>query len=158
MFKPPETTRRTRSALPNTNFPDDPDFPRHEYEVVVVVDGSTDGTSAMLRELEPPCGFQVLEQPNQGPAVARNHALAAARGEVVLFLDDDILCEPQVLGEHLLGHTGSAAAVVHGPIYCAPASPRVLPAEITADWYKAFYARLEATGGLELAAGCLPGQ
>ena len=63
-------------------------------EIVVVDDGSTDGTLAELhRLLAPPpaadCSAVVLHQENQGPARARNHGAANARGEYLAFLDDD---------------------------------------------------------------------
>ena len=68
----------------------DQDFPSEEYEVIVAVDGSTDGTIEMLSAVQAPCAFRVVNQPNRGPAAARQTALDLARGEFVLFTDDDI--------------------------------------------------------------------
>src|SRR5262245_32795364 len=44
------------------------DFPVDEYEVVIVVDGSTDGTSELLHSLKPSCALRIYEQPNRGQA------------------------------------------------------------------------------------------
>ncbi len=59
------------------------------FEVVVVDDGSTDGTDAFLRSYDAPFPLQILQQENQGPAAARNAGVAAAAGERVAFLGDD---------------------------------------------------------------------
>lgn len=56
-------------------------------EVIVVDDGSTDGSAAWIRREFP--GVTVIEQFNQGVAAARNRGIAAARGEWVAFLDAD---------------------------------------------------------------------
>ncbi len=63
-------------------------FPAGDYEVIVVDDGSTDGTAGVAREH----GVRVISQPNAGPAAARNRGAEAARGDVLLFTDAD--CEP----------------------------------------------------------------
>lgn len=109
-----------------------------DYEIIVVVDGSTDGTTAMLLNLRPTCAFQVLEQPNQGQAVARNAGLKAARGELVLFLDDDLVCDSKLLGEHIAAHRLGENMLVFGPLYVSPESPRTLATlwirSATGDW------------------------
>ena len=64
-----------------------------EYEVIVVNDGSSDGTLDILRkyEAENPI-LRVIDQENGGPSAARNAGLDVAKGEFVYFFDaDDIL-------------------------------------------------------------------
>jgi glycosyltransferase involved in cell wall biosynthesis len=71
------------------------DLERH-YEVIVVDDGSTDGTSALARAAAAIGGrwleVRVLEQPRLGPGPARNRGAQEARGEVLAFTDAD--CVP----------------------------------------------------------------
>jgi glycosyltransferase involved in cell wall biosynthesis len=56
-------------------------------EAIVVDDGSTDGTRAVVESYGEPVRY--LHQPNRGPAAARNHGIARARGELVSLLDSD---------------------------------------------------------------------
>ncbi|RMG66318.1 MAG: glycosyltransferase [Calditrichaeota bacterium] len=56
-------------------------------EVIVVDDGSTDGTTERLGELFP--GVRVLQQPHRGVSAARNAGIRAAQGEWIAFLDSD---------------------------------------------------------------------
>lgn len=101
-------------------------FPATDFEVIVVVDGSTDGSAQWLRTLTPDCNLRVLVQPNRGLAAARNRGLQAAAGDLVLFLDDDVRCEKYLLKEHLAAHQATDPAVVVGPVHLAPESPRKL--------------------------------
>lgn len=64
-------------------------------EVIVVVDGSTDGTAETIRARFPT--VRVIEQANLGRSVARNTGVAAATGDWVAFLDDDDLWHHQKL-------------------------------------------------------------
>ena len=108
------------------------DFPPNAYEVIVVVDGSTDGTAEWLRSLGPAGGLRILEQSNCGQAVAQNAGLGAAQGELVLFLDDDILCEANLLQEHSTAHRAGESLVVFGPVLLAPNSSNTL----ATDWVR----------------------
>ena len=89
-------------------------FPMENMEVLIVSDGSTDGTEAFLGAVKTPFELQAFFQPNQGAAAARNYGISQARGEIVLFIDDDVIPTPQLIQEHLRYHVlyGSCAVVI----------------------------------------------
>ena len=74
--------------------------PLSTYEVIVVSDGSTDGTHDYLDGF---CAehqlFRYVVQKNQGPAAARNLGLELANGKYVAFTDDDCVASPEWVAE-----------------------------------------------------------
>jgi GT2 family glycosyltransferase len=99
------------------------------YEVIVVVDGSTDATAAMLKSLKPDCAFRVIEQENKGLAGGRNTGYKAARADLVLFLDDDMFSDPGLLAAHIDAHRERARSVAFGALFLSEDSPPSLAAE-----------------------------
>jgi glycosyltransferase involved in cell wall biosynthesis len=96
-------------------------YPRREFEVVVVSDGSTDGTDDYLGGAPSPLDLTFVAQENQGPAAARNRGVETARGSIVLFIDDDVVATPQLVAEHVASHEAqSGDAVVIGPMITPP--------------------------------------
>jgi len=71
-----------------------------EFEVVIVDDGSSDGTAALLGARRFGRPTKVLYQENKGPAAARNAGVAAAGGRWVAFLGDDTVPAPGWLAFH----------------------------------------------------------
>ncbi len=68
----------------------DQDLQRDSYEIIIVNDGSTDGSADIIRGFSDPGGkIRYIEQPNQGPGAARNRGLKEARGEYIWFVDSD---------------------------------------------------------------------
>ncbi len=92
----------------------DQNYPKDKYEIVLVDDGSSDGTKEVLRELNPPCKFTYLYQENAGLSAARNVGINAAEGEIILFVDDDILASKNLIAEHMKVHNEHPRSVVRG--------------------------------------------
>ena len=90
------------------------------FEVIVVCDGCTDGTAEMCRGLNLRVPIRVLEQGRQGPAGARNRGLKEAAGELILFLDDDVVPSPELIVRHLEAHADHRRLVVIGPLLAPP--------------------------------------
>ena len=80
-------------------------LPAENYEVIVVDDGSTDGTEAFCRARAFPFGeLRYLRQENAGAGAARRAGVAAARGKYLLFVNDDTVAAGTMLAEHLAVH------------------------------------------------------
>jgi len=67
-----------------------------DWELIVVDDGSTDATAAMMRALDDP-RISYVYQEQRGVAAARNTGIARARGALIAFLDSDDRWEPRKL-------------------------------------------------------------
>lgn len=107
------------------------------FEVVVVLDGCTDGTKDMLRAQRYPFPLKLIEQSGQGgPAVARNAGAKAAAGRLLLFLDDDVEPSPGCIGAHRWAHeVQGGATVVLGPYPPAPHASAELFRLIIRNWW-----------------------
>jgi GT2 family glycosyltransferase len=100
-------------------------YPAPSFEVVVVDDGSSDGTVEALRRATVPFRLTVVEQAqNAGPAAARNRGVAEARGRLIVFLDDDVVPPPELLETHVAAHGGCEDTVVIGPMLGPPRRSR----------------------------------
>ena len=73
------------------------------FEVVVVSDGSTDGTKEYLSGVTSR-HLVHAHQDNAGPGAARNRGVQLARGRLILFIDDDIVATPTLVERHLAAH------------------------------------------------------
>jgi GT2 family glycosyltransferase len=104
-----------------------------------VVDGSTDGSKEALAEVLPPFPFQVITQPNLGLSTARNTCLEHAKGELIYFLDDDLVPAEGTVLRHRHALRDQPAELVLGPC--------LIPAEVPAPdgarrWWEQRYREL----------------
>lgn len=108
-FRRPDALRSTLNALLRL------DYPPGEYEVVVVDDGSGDDTASLVRSLaEADSRIRYHGQANSGVATARNNGARAATGELLIFLDDDMLVAPDHIAAHLAVRERHGDCLVNG--------------------------------------------
>jgi len=97
------------------------EYPREYFEVVVVDDGSHDGTSSFLSGALFHYKLRLFHHhKNRGRAAARNTGVRQAGGRVVVFLDNDMKAAPGLLTAHLSRHDDEHRLVVLGNVRRAP--------------------------------------
>src|SRR5215813_7141421 len=91
--------------------------PRSDYEVIVIDNDSCDDTRHILEQKSRTYSnlrFGVQEKP--GAAATRNAGLRLANGDMILFIDDDVQAEPELVQAHLDCHRGNPNASVIGAV------------------------------------------
>jgi len=124
-----------------------------DYEVVVVDDGSNDGTVEWLRETQFP-HVRLIVQDHQGPSAARNLGVEQAKGDTIIFIDSDLVVLPGFLSNHDAKlqqgrrDTGSDRFFTYGRVVNTAnfENPTSEPYKIT-DYSAAFF----ATGNVAIA-------
>jgi glycosyltransferase involved in cell wall biosynthesis len=102
-------------------------------EVIVIDDGSTDGTADIARRYD----VRYAYQPNQGSAAARNAGILAAQGELLAFLDADDLWTPDKLRvqvAYLLEHPDLGYVLAHMRVFLEPGTS--WPASLNRAYYE----------------------
>jgi glycosyltransferase involved in cell wall biosynthesis len=105
------------------------DWPADRFEVIVVDDASTDDTATVIAAQRAwvPYRLHYYRKDHDGPAAARNHGVARARGRVLAFTDSDCVPQPGWLSSGVRDLAGGAA-IVCGPI--TPMGRRFLEAQM----------------------------
>lgn len=131
------------------------DYP--DFEVIVVNDGSTDGTEAEVQPFLADARVRYLKKENAGKATALNHGLAAARGEIVLFTDADSLFEPDTIGNGVAYFVDPGIGAVSGnDTVLVPHGPMQKMLVITSHIGTGFVRRaLSLLGVLQIISGNL---
>jgi glycosyltransferase involved in cell wall biosynthesis len=102
------------------------------YEVLVVDNNSSDDTAAVARKFteQPSSIFRYVFEPAQGLSFARNRGTKEARGEIVAFIDDDAIADPDWLAQLLTTYEREPRAACVGGKVVLQFPPGLLP-----DWY-----------------------
>ncbi|MCH9632621.1 MAG: Cytidylate kinase [Chlamydiae bacterium] len=103
----------------------DQTLPSIDYEVIVVDDGSTDNTEELLANT----GFKYIKTKNLGPAAARNKGIEVAKGDILVFIDADIIVASNFLEKVQQLHARTNNLFLVGP-------RRHLPSDISQFDYK----------------------
>jgi GT2 family glycosyltransferase len=132
------------------------DYPPGRWEAVVVDDGSSDDTEESFRgwaEVHPSVPVRYLRQCNAGPASARNRGAAAARGSILIFIDNDILVEHDFISMHVEALSSNPGCWVLGRVVHPPGLRATPLGRYRDDLFESFAAghpndRLSETAGL----------
>jgi len=135
------------------------EYPRGQFEVIVVDDGGEGSTEAVIETFRDRLDVTLLIQPHAGPAAARNTGAARAKGTFLAFTDDDCVPAPDWL-QGLAGRLSSTpeCAVGGRTINALPQNPYSTTSQMVIDFVYAHYnadrnrARFFASNNLALPA------
>ena len=96
-------------------------LPRDHYDILVGIDGPDTGEAALAHAIDPAARVQAL--PKAGPAATRNALLPGVASDLILWLNDDVVPDPDLLERHLEAHAplaGPAMVLGAAPFAIAP--------------------------------------
>lgn len=98
----------------------------YSFEVIVATDACDDGSAAMIETFPAPYGLRRVDPVRRGRAAACNSAITAARGEILIILDDDMRVVPEFVERHRSHHPPGSRRCVLGavPVELRTDSPR----------------------------------
>jgi len=165
-------TRKTENVLEDTQLPSvtvviaahnesaviarklenclDIDYPRDRLDVLVVSDGSDDGTDEVAREFRDPRVRLIRQEPRRGKAAALNLGIGEAKGDLVLFTDADVIVAPDALRQMAARFNESSVGAVHAHYHRL--NKEGSPAEGIFDRYEAVVKELEGKLGAMVGA------
>ena len=93
-------------------------FSHAEYEVILVDDASSDNTSDILKEVDVPFKFKYIQmKQNKGRSSVRNIGINHAEGDLLIFLDGEMLAPPSFIENHYKHHIHESNLVVTGAMH-----------------------------------------
>lgn len=110
------TYNRSKSVERMLNALSVQNFPAEDYEVIVSIDGSEDGTREMVNSYKSNYNLHTIWHPNSGRASACNRGIRDARGEVIIILDDDMEPSRDFIRAHYTAHQCSMKLGVIGAV------------------------------------------
>lgn len=96
-------TYNRRAILVKTLFSvESQTFSKDEFEVIIIDDGSTDGTGATVEDFikKSNCNIRYFSRKHEGPARARNFGIDNSQGEIILFCGDDTIFDSRLVENH----------------------------------------------------------
>jgi glycosyltransferase involved in cell wall biosynthesis len=91
-----------------------------KFELIIVDDGSSDGTEIMINNIKTEFQINYIKQMNSGRSHARNAGISKAKSSIIIFCDDDCIVSKDFVKAHINAHTFSDNCVVHGLINNLP--------------------------------------
>jgi glycosyltransferase involved in cell wall biosynthesis len=96
------------------------DYPETNYEIILVDNNCTDNTRSICEEFavkNPNINFRYVEEHEQGLSAARNKGIKEAKGDIIIYVDDDAIVDPDYIrsyAEHF--HSNPETMAAGGPI------------------------------------------
>ncbi|MGB9587469.1 MAG: glycosyltransferase family 2 protein, partial [Armatimonadota bacterium] len=110
-----------------------------QLDYVIVADGCTDDTVDVLRTLDLRRNSKIVECPGKGSAAARNLGASVARGEFLIFVDDDVIPSATLVAQHIEWHFKFPDSVVVGACPYGLVKRLSTLAQFARDWWHEVY-------------------